>query len=135
MCMQWRAAASLIKTDVLPGYSLYQFTKDTTGWPVGWYAIVEGDDPEFVFRGPVLLDPCAGLTEDDLDVMPEYPEGYDDFKAVAEELSAVGVQFTSPWRTYMFVKACVDSGYDPEKDGYEMGFWLTNHLAEKINEA
>lgn len=133
MCMQCSAGAKLVKENVLPGYSLYQSTKDTAEWPLGWFGLVRCNDPAFVFKGPLRQDPCEGLTEDDLDVMPEHPEGYDEFESVAQELS--GVQFARPYQAYEFIAACLNSGYDPKVHGYEHGFWLANHLAKQIDEA
>lgn len=133
MCMQCLAKSELIKQDVLPGYSLNRSTVAHPDWPLGWYGIIWQNDPEFVFKGPVMLDPCHGLTEDDLDAMPEYPEGYDEYQASAVALSKV--QFATPTAAYEFVQACVDSGYSISTHGSQLGFWLLHHLAKKVQEA
>lgn len=130
MCLQCTAEAELVKSDVLPGYSLYRATKNTSRWPRGWFGLVSSNDPAFVFKGPLLNDPCAGLTEDDLDAMPEYPEGYDEFCTVANELSRVKIDNLID--AHRFVEACRAAGFDPAVHGTQLGYWLLPILAEKV---
>lgn len=129
MCMQCTADAVLVKADVLPGYSLYQSRQKVRGWPKGYYGLVKSNDPLFVFKGPIMDDPCKGLTEDDLDVMMEYPDGYDKYEKAAKQVSNIKLY---PLQAHEFIEACKSFGYSPEDHGTEFGFWFINHLAETI---
>ncbi len=130
MCMQCSAEAETLKEGILPGYTLMRSTKATHDWPLGWYGLVECNDPLFVFKGPLRRDPCDGLTEDDLTAMPSYPDGYDEYAELAEELTQVEIGGLVD--TYKFVKACMDVGYNPATHGTQIGYWLGHYLATQI---
>lgn len=133
MCTQCSAHAVVVKRDVLPGITLMRATKDTKHWPLDWFGLVKFNDPMFVFKGPLRLDPCHGLSEDDLDWMPEHPEGYDEYATLAEELT--NVKLDSLVATHEFVQACLDAGYHPKEHGYKLGYWLGHHLAQQLESA
>jgi hypothetical protein len=121
------AQSTLIKENALPGYNLVRATVDADGWPAGYYALIEVNDPVFVFAGPIIADPTAGMSDEAINALDEMPAGYDAFMKAGEEMSThlkldarVG---------YRLVKTCVDElGYSPETDGV-FHFWLLQYLA------
>jgi hypothetical protein len=125
--MQCLAEAVVIKKDALPGYTLVQAQVDADGWPKGFYGLVESNDPVFVFAGPLIADPMAGMSDEEIDALPDMPAGYAAFMKAAEEMGThlklealVG---------YRLVKTCMDElGYAPDTDG-AFHFWLLNYLA------
>lgn len=129
MCLNCLSDPITLISQVLPGFSLMVSTQETPLWPKGWYALAEGEHPLVVFEGPLLPDPTIGLTEDDLDAMPAYPEGYDEYEAAAVRLGhALRVH---PEVGYRLVRAAMDLGYSPQETG-SLQFWLINYLNEKL---
>ncbi|CAB5514277.1 hypothetical protein LMG26857_03335 [Achromobacter anxifer] len=131
MCMQCSAEAVTLKQNVIPGFSIMIGRKEISGWPKDWYALVECNDPLFVFEGPLVRDPTIGLTEDKLDAMLSYPEGYDEYEAGAKRLGhALTMRAEAGYR---LVRACMEKGYNPNESGH-LQFWLLNYLAEQVGE-
>lgn len=126
MCLQCIANAKVIKQDVLPGFSLMQATAEAEGWKKDSFGLVECNDPTFVFDGPLVLDPTAGMTEDDLDWQPEMPDGYEEYEAGAQRLEAA--LKCDPVTGHRLVQACMQVGYHPKEHGI-LGYWLLNYLA------
>lgn len=128
MCLQCITHATITAKDVLPGFTLMQSTEHHEDWPKGWYGLVESNDPSIVFEGPLLIDPVKGMEPDDLDWMPEMPEGYDEYDEGAKKLTeALKVDANLGHR---LVEACRQEGYDPQDHG-SVAYWLLNHMAEK----
>lgn len=129
MCLQCLTNAKTLSRDVVPGFALMQSTKDAARWPLGWFGLVKCNDPLLVFKGPLLQDPCAGYTEDQLDVMLSYPEGYDEYVAACEQL---GTKLQLPAsQGHELVQACIEQGYRAEEHGH-LQWWLLNHLAKCV---
>lgn len=118
-----------LKANVLAGFSLYVRNKEAEFWPKNWFGLVEHGVPLFVFEGPLLRDPTSGLTEDDLTVMPEYPDGYDEYESAAIRLGHA--MRLAPDVGYRLVRACMARGYNPRVSG-SLSFWLLNFLAEQL---
>ncbi|KVP75431.1 hypothetical protein WJ96_06895 [Burkholderia ubonensis] len=78
--------AIIIKKNVLPGFDLMQSQQDAHGWPKGAYGLVEINDPTVIFPGPLLKDPTAGMSDDELNALPELPAGSAEFDQAAEAL-------------------------------------------------
>lgn len=129
MCLQCSTQATLVKENVLPGFSLMQATIDAPGWPAGHYGLVHVNDPLVVFPGPLLVDPAKGMDEDELDAMPEWPEGCDEYMEAAQQLNQL-LNFNA-LEGYKLVYACTQVGYLPASDGL-LGFWLLDHLATSV---
>jgi len=127
MCMQCLAESTLIKKDALPGYNLARATVDADGWPAGYYALIESNDPVFVFAGPLIADPTAGMSDEAIDALEDMPAGYDAFMKAAAEM---GTHLKlDALVAYRLVHTCIDElGYAPETDG-AFHFWLLNYLA------
>ncbi len=133
MCMQCTTAAEMLAKDVLPGFSLMRAARSTEGWKAGQYGLVEMNDPSVVFDGPLLRDPSEGLSDDDINALPE-----DAFARVERFLEAGGALNkglkTDPVTGYRLTAACMQHGYDPVEGGF-LGFWLMNHLAKALERA
>ncbi|MNR71916.1 hypothetical protein D3C71_25950 [compost metagenome] len=130
MCEQCLAGAVLVKSAVLPGFSLMRAETGSTDWPKGHYGLVEQNDPLFVFEGPLVLDPSINLTDDELNAMPGFPDGYDAYKDLAERLTDATLM--PALAGYEFVSACIQAGYNPKEHGTEIGYWLGHHLASQV---
>ena len=126
MCEQCLAKAIVIKKNILPGFSLMQATTGSDAWPAGFYGLVQVNDPMVVFEGPLLQDPCKGYTEDELDPMPEYPDGYEEYLEGAQALDK-GLRL-HPEDGYRLVLACEAEGFSAREHG-SLGFWLLDFLA------
>ncbi len=126
MCLQCLTEATVVKEAVLPGFTLMQAQADNPLWPKGWYALVESNDPTIVFEGPLLLDPTAGLTEDDLDWQPALPDGYEEYDAGAQKMEPM--LKCDPVTGFRLVQACMQEGFETTAHG-SLAYWLLNHLA------
>ncbi|WP_157644021.1 hypothetical protein [Burkholderia ubonensis] len=122
--------AIIIKKNVLPGFDLMQSQQDAQGWPKGAYGLVEINDPTVVFPGPLLKDPTAGMSDDELNALPEMPAGSDEFDQAAE---ALGEKLILEAVTgHRLVQACIERGYKPTEDGF-LHFWLLQYLATQVD--
>lgn len=127
MPFQPQAGIKLIAQDVLPGYHLVKGEKVNKLLPVGWHALFKGDTPILAHSGALLVNPCEGLDEDDLDAMPELPEGYEDYQAgcleLGKTLKSIGSELAA--LTY----ECEYQGYHAGEHG-DLEWWLLNYLAK-----
>ena len=129
MCLQCTTQAVAVLEDVLPGFSLYQAQIDAPEWPAGWYGLVECNDPTIVFPGPLLADPTFGMSDEQLDALKDFPEGYDAFTQAADVL---GEKLVLPALAgYHITKACMALGYSNAEHGH-LHYWLLQHLATKV---
>ncbi len=132
MCEQCLAKATAIREDVLPGYTLMQAQGGSLAWPVDWYGLVQQNDPVIVFPGPLMIDPSAGLSDEAIEAfLPERNALTDRFREGSEGLRTA-LKAVPVLVGYELVSACLQSGYDVERDGTELGYWLMHHLAEMI---
>ncbi|KVP39616.1 hypothetical protein WJ87_05120 [Burkholderia ubonensis] len=130
MCLQCMTNAIIIKKNVLPGFDLMQSQQDAKGWPKGAYGLVEINDPTVVFPGPLLNDPTAGMSDDELNALPEMPAEVYAFDQSAE---ALGEQLILDAVTgHRLVQACIECGYKPKEDGC-LHFWLLHYLATQVD--
>lgn len=130
MCLQCDVDAVTLFDTILPGFSLMQAKKNTVEWPEGWYGLVEINDPTVVFPGPLLADPTAGMTDEQLNALPNLPAGYDEFTAAADTLAEHLI--LPAMAGYQLATACQARGYNPEKDGY-IHYWLLHYLATTMH--
>lgn len=129
MCLQCDTNAVVIMQDVLPGFSLYQAQTDAPEWPKGWFGLVECGDPTVVFPGPLLADPTFGMSDEQLDAMPDFPAGYNAFTQGAD---AIGEKLVLPALAgYHLTKACIEQGYSNLDHGH-LHYWLLHYLANKV---
>jgi hypothetical protein len=128
MCLQCITKSKVIQKDVLPGFTLRQSTVDHEEWPLGWYGLVEMNDPTFVFPGPLLPDTTEGHSDEELNDLPDFPAGYNEFCAAADVLAEKLVG--DPMSGYRLVDACMQVGYKMD-DGH-VHYWLMNFLAKKV---
>lgn len=129
MCLQCITKAVIVQQDILPGFSLYQAQVDSPEWPKGWYGLVECNDPTVVFPGPLLADPTFGMPDDQLNALPAFPDGYDEFIETADTL---GEKLVLPAMAgYRIIQASMQLGYSDVDHGF-LQFWLMHHLAIKV---
>jgi hypothetical protein len=129
MCLQCTTQATVVKADILPGFSLMQSQLDSPEWPKGFYGLVETNDPTLVFAGPLLKDPTHSLGDDELNALPGFPAGTDEFDAAAWLLrDQLVLDAVTGWR---IVQACIERGYRPAEDGY-LHRWLMQYMAMQV---
>lgn len=105
--------------NILPGWSLYRAQKDDpkadgqdeSDWPQGWLGVVYCNDPLFVFPDP-----------------PKPPENdsneWSEFDSMACEYNQkFGFSLDEGYR---FIEACKLVGYNPDEDGFVMGWFLAH---------
>jgi hypothetical protein len=129
MCLQCITEATIVKDDILPGFSLKQSQRDHPEWPKGAFGLVEQNDPTIVFAGPLLKDPTRGMSDDELNALPGMPEGTVEFDAAADLL---GEQLVLDAVTgHRLVEACIARGYRPTEDGF-LHYWLLQYMATQV---
>lgn len=118
MCLQCDADAVLVKSDVLPGLSLYISNNDTQKWPIEQYGLVACNDPI------VIIPRIVGSgDEDNYDQWEKYHAAV---VAMEENLNALDFAVSSSLAQY-----CLAGGWEPGKDG-KCSYWLMSHLAKHI---
>jgi len=136
MCLQCATNAITLIEDVLPGYALMQATKSAPEWGAGEYGLVRCNDPDFVWKSKPICDPTASMADEEIGELtnndPRWVAGCQHFEMVTN----VEPRFnTSPYEGYLLVKACMEAGYDPEKDGTRVISWLMDYLARKLDQS
>lgn len=130
MCEQCITQAITVQEDVIPGFTLMQSKLGSAEWPEGWYGLVEMNDPTIVFPGPLLKDPTAGMSDEQLDALPDFPEGYNEFTQAADKLAEKLV--LPAMDGFRLVTACKSLGYSDVEHGF-LHYWLLQHLANKVS--
>jgi hypothetical protein len=129
MCLQCTTQAVTVHPDIIPGFTLMQSKVDSKEWPAGWYGLVESNDPSIVFPGPLLKDPTFGMTDDQLNALPVFPPGYQEFTDAADVL---GEHLVLPARDgYCLFAACKSVGYSDAEHGF-VHYWLLQHMATAV---
>jgi hypothetical protein len=111
MCLQCETEAVNLG-EIVPGYVLMQARKDHPDWPVGWFGVVDINDPTFVFQWTPVCDPYFGRDDEA-------------FLLCLDEVIEAGCK-ASIFEAYRFVEACVKVGFDPEEGGFEA--WLVHKM-------
>ena len=114
--------AKTIRRNILPGgYILMKSMVDHPEWPVGYYGLVQCNDPDFVWKEKPLRDPTIGKNLD------KDEKAYKASNKYIREIASMEKSFlnTNPrgrdLRTYyLFYKACLRAGYRPHRDGYRV---------------
>ena len=105
MCMQCVVDALVVIEDILPGYALMISTKDDPRWPKGSFGLVYCNDPDFVWAGEPPRDPFYGMSDVQIEAVPEDDELWDQFRKFAKFITEVRDQFDEdPIVGYRFVK-------------------------------
>ena len=129
MCLQCTAQSVKIVEDVIPGYSLCLATVDTDEWKAGQYGLVESNDPTVIFDGPLERDTTAGMTDDEINALPDEQNSMLDAFLTAGERFEEQLEM-DPNSGYRLVCACIEAGYRPKEDG-RVAHWLMHHMATK----
>ena len=114
--------------EVLPGYYLVQATQDGSWMEKDDWGLVRCNDPDYAWSNTPVIDPCNGLTDEEINSNENevnrkiFDEAVDDME---ESLNYEG----SFDHAYFLGEAMRKAGYDPEKHGYRSAAWLCNHLA------
>lgn len=129
MCEQCLTAAEPISRTALPGITVMQARKGIDTWPEGWYGFVDCNDPFLVFEGPLVANALAEIADEDWDALTaEQEAAYENFHQAALRLGK-SLETLPAMTGYFVVKACMDAGYQPEKHGHAIEYWLMHHLA------
>jgi hypothetical protein len=131
--MQCTAEAELLKQNALHGINLFRSTRDAPGWPVGWYGLVESNDPFLVFPS-LAVSPVYDLSEEAL------TQFLDTDASMAQEQmfqdAVIGLEIQpkpSLMQVHFLVESCMKSGYNPDEHGTRVEMWLVQHLAKLIS--
>lgn len=135
MCEQCVTNAETVLAEALPGYALMRARVGSSAWPEGWYGLVVRNDPEFVFQGPLLKDPLAGFSDEEINACSaELEEASTVFSAAAQGLQD-SMSSLPALTGYELISACVQVGYDIKRDGTETAYWLMHHLSTAVEKA
>ena len=133
MCSQCVSEAELLMDEVLPGYALMLARKDSEHWASGQYALVEKNDPDFIWSGDPLVNPLEGLSDQEVNALEKNGDPWRNFESYANRVDEIEHQFrVGPFVGYKFVRSCRDDGYDPGKHGERVLFWFVDHIARKL---
>lgn len=134
MCEQCLTEAEVIFEDILPGYCLMLAKKEGQHWHTGEYALVRMDNTDFSWPGKPLVNPLAGMSDQEINALPENGV-LQEFENYVNLIDQVEPHFRiDPVLGYQFVKVCMQDGYDPQKHGENIVFWLINHIARKLEQ-
>ncbi len=135
MCEQCVTNAETVLDEAIPGYTLMRARVGSPAWPEGWYGLVQQNDPDFVFPGPLLKDPFAGLSDDEINASDEtLVEASGVFSAAAQGLQD-SLSSLPALSGYELITACIQVGYDIKRDGTQTGYWLMHHLSDSVEKA
>jgi len=127
MCLQCLTKARIIKRDILPGYTLMKATVGHKDWGLGWYGLVQRDDPDFVFPLRPLPDPSRGKNLD------KDEKAYKSWMLWAKETDWMETFFKcDPETGYALYKACLRAGYRPKRDGFRLVYWLRDYMGRSL---
>lgn len=128
MCLQCATDAASYG-EVLEGWFLMKSTKPHPDWD-GW-ALVQCNDPTYVWNFDLIKDPEAHLTEDEVNEIkyssPEWHR-WEEFYQITEKFNNV-LRESHPVTGWELVNSCIKAGYDLEEDGHNVAYWLTHFLA------
>lgn len=129
MCLQCVSESITIIDQILPGFSLCLATKPDPRFPK--WGLVECNDPTFMFEVDPISDPWENLTDEEIDSEnydvkkeEEFSKRYEEFKKSFNKVY--------PTTGYDLVKACIESGYNREKDGWNVIIWLFNYIGNYL---
>lgn len=93
-----------------------------------------GDAVHFSWDNQLLIDPFEGLTDDEADALPddapESKQWLEFFNWIHEIEDGFDVE---PFIGYTLYRACRSAGYNPEKDGHRLIYWMMNHIGRKVS--
>lgn len=114
MCLQCVVKAKLVfEEQIVPGYWLFESTIVNEHWPLGYYGVVECNNPLFVYKQTdEKLSNSFGKWEMDV-------------------LESTGDIAMKPMDGYRFIRACRKAGYKPKKHGTDVFFWFCERVAKK----
>lgn len=113
--------------EVLPGWYLMRARRKSSMMEVGDWGLVRCNDPDFVWSTSPIPDPTFGLTDDQINSLPdgitkEFNLRCDKFE---EEL------YVPAYIGYLLVEAGRKVGYNQEEHG-AFAYWLFHYLGHHI---
>jgi hypothetical protein len=130
-------AETVFLGEVFPGWFLDQSTKDAWRRKAGDYGLLRCNDADFLFTIKPRKDPFAGMTDEQIDALPQeqFIEIHDLWLKEAELFSnqlcdMVPINFSI---IHGLVESAKQVGYNSEQYG-SFEYWLFDHLAQFIKE-
>lgn len=134
MCLECVTEAETLIEDIIPGYRLTVAMKDAEDWPKGYYGLVRGNDPDFVWPPDDYIDPFSGMTDEEIEAAdekapdPRWQEWYD----FASFIARIRDRFnTHPIIGWHFINACQECGYDHYYDG-DVIYWFIDRVNRRL---
>lgn len=133
MCDACFADEEVLIEDVIPGFTLTRYGKDYGQIKTGSMGLVEINEPTFIWPEELIVsDPLFGIAEDAIAEDDPRWTGCSEFYHAAHEFSACLI--SHPMAGYRLVSACMEAGYDIEKHGASVSFWLLGYIASRLEE-
>jgi hypothetical protein len=146
MCLQCLCEAKSYG-EVIPGWLLMTSSKGDKNWPLGYWGLVQSNDPTFVWEHRPLFDPHElieselkrrGIKQPEIDKRMEKIEAstqdrhplwreFDNFHHKAETFSSAICSWCPPNVGFELISACIKAGYNPKEDG-DVAFWLFSYM-------
>ena len=135
MCEQCLARViDIASGEFIPDWFLVMATCDGSNiMKRGDYGLGQINDPDFVIPAALkpTVDPVFDLTDEQIDAMSEEEdEKMEVFHDLVDSISKH--LFADPITGYELVTACKAAGWDPEKHGWDLAYWLTHKMGEAI---
>lgn len=131
MCLQC-SVASVSFGEILPGWYLQRATRDDElgddTWPKDWWALVEVNDPTFVFETTPELDPTHSVAYSDFTEEQNKSLELWCRKARKFQNELIG----PPKDGHRLIEAAKQAGWDRKKDP-NFAEWLFHRMARILN--
>lgn len=133
MCIQCMANAIILIEDVLPGYFLMVSTTNCEEWPLGHYALVQQNDPDFIWKGKPIIDPLFNWDDYEINNLPDNSKEWEKSDEFYKFIESIEPKFiTDTMCGFELVQTCIKEGYNIKKHGKRIIAWLMHHIAVKL---
>lgn len=118
---------------VLPGWYLIRAQKDGNLMKIHQWGLLRCNDPDFVWTVDPIVDITYGMSDDQVDALPD--DQWNLYRKFSNSAEKFEQSLKGDIRSgYSLYKACLEAGYDPEVDGYNLSHWLLHSLAVRVSE-
>lgn len=120
---------------VTGAYDVVKITVSSDKYAVnaGDYALLYRGDFLFAWDNQLLVDPWHNLSDDDLDKLSDDDPLNNQFFAFIGWIETIQNKVVlDPRAGYTLYKTCLDVGYKPSKNGYNLVFWMMNYIGRKV---
>jgi hypothetical protein len=118
---------------VLPGYFLVRATKDGRIMKKDDWGLVQCNDPDFIWSITPVCDPDDGLSDEQVDELPDDKNRYTSYWSAAKNLSKA-LNLGSFDNCVRLGEAMKKAGWVSWDVGYGT-YWLCNHIAKFLKTA